>query len=157
MKAVYAGSFDPFTNGHLEIVWEAAKLFDAVLILCAVNPKKSPTFSRRGMVVAIDRCLRAQGLSNVRGISSDALTADVCARYGAEYLVRGLRNTGDYLYEEEIARFNQKINPGLKTIYFRAVDASISSTMVKELFSRGKDVSEYVPMEIAAILGKEEL
>lgn len=157
MKAVYAGSFDPFTNGHLEIVREAAKLFDAVLILCAVNPKKSPTFSRRGMVVAIDRCLRAQGLSNVRVISSDALTADVCARYGAEYLVRGLRNTGDYLYEEEIARFNQKINPGLKTIYFRAVDTAISSTMVKELFSRGKDVSEYVPIEIAAILGKEEL
>lgn len=157
MKAVYAGGFDPFTNGHLEIVWEAAKLFDAVLILCAVNPKKSPTFSRRGMVVAIDRCLRAQGLSNARVISSDALTADVCARYGAEYLVRGLRNTSDYLYEEEIARFNQKINPGLKTIYFRAVDTAISSTMVKELFSRGKDVSEYVPMEIAAILGKEEL
>lgn len=157
MKAVYAGSFDPFTNGHLEIVREAAKLFDAVLILCAVNPKKSPAFSRRGMVVAIDRCLRAQGLSNASVISSDALTADVCAKYGAEYLVRGLRNTGDYLYEEEIARFNQKINPGLKTIYFRAVDAAISSTMVKELFSRGKDVSEYVPMEIAAILGKEEL
>lgn len=157
MKAVYAGGFDPFTNGHLEIVWEAAKLFDAVLILCAVNPKKSPTFSRRGMVVAIDRCLRAQGLSNARVISSDALTADVCAKYGAEYLVRGLRNTSDYLYEEEIARFNQKINPGLKTIYFRAVDTAISSTMVKELFSRGKDVSEYVPMEIAAILGKEEL
>lgn len=89
--------------------------------------------------------------------SSDALTADVCDKFGAEYLVRGLRNTSDYLYEEEIARFNQEINPGLKTIYFRAVDEAISSTMVKELFSRGKDVSEYVPAEIAAILEKEEL
>lgn len=157
MKAVYAGSFDPFTNGHLEIVREAAKFFDEVLVLCAVNPKKDLTFSRPGMVAAIGRSLRAQGLGNVRVISSDALTADVCAKYGAEYLVRGLRNTSDYLYEEEIARFNQKINPGLKTIYFRAVDAAISSTMVKELFPRGKDVTEYVPTEIAAILEKGEL
>lgn len=152
MKAVYAGSFDPFTFGHLEIVREASKFFDEVIILCAVNSKKSLFFSRAAMITGIEKCLEREGLRNVQVVSSENLTADVCAEYGADYLVRGLRNTSDYLYEEDIARFNQRLNPSLKTIYFRAADDTVSSTAVKELFQRGKDISQFVPPDIIEAL-----
>ena len=152
MKAVYAGSFDPFTFGHLEIVRETTKFFDEVIILCAVTSKKNLTFSRASMIAGIKKCLEREGLCNVRVVSSDALTADICAEYGADYLVRGLRNTSDYLYEEDIARFNQRLNPSLKTIYFRAADDTVSSTAVKELFQRGKDISQFVPPDIIPVL-----
>ena len=84
MKAVYAGSFDPFTFGHLEIVRETTKFFDEVIILCAVNSKKNLTFSRASMIAGIKKCLEREGLCNVRVVSSDALTADICAEYGAD-------------------------------------------------------------------------
>ena len=153
-KAVYAGSFDPFTNGHLYIAREAAALFEQIIVVCAINQKKLPVFPRNEMADAISDCLVQNGVYNAVVVVSDKLTADVCAEFQAKYLVRGLRNTTDFLYEEEIAKFNQRFNPGLRTIYLRAVDDALSSSMVRELFSYGKNVSEYVPQSVLEILQK---
>ena len=155
-KAVYAGSFDPFTIGHLQMVRSAAELFDSVVILVAVNSKKKRMFDKTSMALAIDACLHRQGIDNTEVVVSEELTADVCSRLNAGYLVRGLRNTTDYMYEEEIAKFNQRINPGLKTVYLRAVDDDISSSMVRELHTYGKPCDEYVPSEVLAIIKQTE-
>lgn len=148
MTAIYAGSFDPFTYGHLYIAQEAAKIFDSLVIVCAVNRSKTPRFDRVKMRDAIDRCLRKCGFFNVEVITSSGLTADVAAQHDAQYLIRGLRNTMDFMYEEEIAKFNSSINPALKTIYIRAKDDVISSSVVKELLDHGKNVSAFVPNEV---------
>lgn len=153
-RAVYAGSFDPFTNGHLHIVREAAALFEQLIVVCAKNEKKRPVFPRDDMADAIYECLLEDGISNAVVVVSDKLTAYVCAEFQAEYLVRGLRNVTDFLYEEEIAKFNQRVNPGLRTIYLRAVDDALSSSMVKELLSHDEDVSGYVPQSVLGVIRK---
>ena len=150
--AVYAGSFDPFTNGHLDIIRDASKIFERVIIICAANAKKTPVFSRLAMRDAIRKCLTRERIDNAVVIVSDKLTADVCTDFRAKYLIRGLRNTTDFLQEEEIAKFNARYDPNIKTIYLRARDDVISSSMVRELLSHGKNVSDYVPPEILHVI-----
>lgn len=152
MRAIYAGSFDPFTNGHLDIVKEAARIFDHVVVVCAINSKKTPRFNRDEMWRAIKKCLLNNKIFNVNVDVSDALISDLAVQYGATYLIRGLRNTMDFMYEEEIAKFNSRINPELHTIYIRAHDEIISSSVVKELLSYKKDVSDLIPHEILEVI-----
>lgn len=152
MTAIYAGSFDPFTNGHLDIVKEASRIFDHVIIACAVNSKKKLRFKRDEMCYAIDDCLCRQGITNTSVIISHNLISEIAANHNAEYLIRGLRNTMDFMYEEEIAKFNHRVNPTLRTIYIRATDETLSSSAVKELLDYGKDISKLVPKEVLAIM-----
>ena len=149
-KALYAGSFDPFTNGHLSIVEKAAELFDEVIVGVADNSDKKRCTDIYAMRDAISDQL--EHLDNVIVIVIDGIIADYCVKQGVSYLVRGLRDTSDYLYEENIAKINNEINPDLKTIYFRADNDVISSSMVRELWRYGKSVSKYVPKEIYKIL-----
>ena len=150
MKAVYAGSFDPFTFGHLSIVKDALEFFDKIIIVCSINSTKKPNFSRTDMVDAIEKIFKNLGFNSdeVQVIRSDKLIVNICEEYNASHIVRGLRNPNDYLYEEEIAKFNHRMNPNIKTVYFRAEDECISSSAVRELFFRGLDISEFVPKEI---------
>ena len=152
MIAVYAGSFDPFTNGHLQIVKEAAYLFDTVIVVIANNASKVRKYDLEQMRIAIRECLKNNNLHNCLVVVHDGLIADYCAEHHAKHLIRGLRNTSDYMYEENIAKINKEINPDLKTIYFRAENETISSSMVRELMKYGKDISQYVPEEILTIL-----
>lgn len=151
-KAVYAGSFDPFTFGHLSIVKESYDFFDEIYVVLAVNSKKKPMFNRDLMVAGIQQLFYAENLDKVKVIGSEDLIVDVCDQVGAKYIIRGLRNTTDYMYEEDIAKFNMRVNPKIKTIYFRAEDESISSSAVKELYTRGKDISRFVPAIILKTL-----
>ncbi len=146
--AVYAGSFDPFTNGHLSIVQKASKLFDKVYVCVAYNSEKRRTFDVDKMISAISSCLINQGLTNCEVVITEGMIADFCKEKGAAYLIRGLRNTSDYLYEENIAKINYELNPDLETVYFRAVDETVSSSMVREFLKYGKSVKKYVPIEI---------
>lgn len=150
--AVYAGSFDPFTNGHLSIVKDAAEVFDYIYIVIAHNSEKKRFIHEKKMENAIETCLKNNGLENCRVVVSNGMVADFCKQYNAKYLVRGLRNTSDYLYEENIAKINHEINPELKTVYFRAINDTISSSMVRELLKYGKDVSKYLPKEVYNIV-----
>ena len=147
--AVYAGSFDPFTNGHLSIVQSASDLFDHVYVVIAQNANKQRKISPEQMKDAISQVFKRERLLNCTAVLlPDTLVADYCKTLDAQYLVRGIRNTSDYLYEENIAKINREINPELKTIYFRADNEVISSSMVRELAHYKKDISAYVPVEI---------
>lgn len=147
--AVYAGSFDPFTNGHLSIVQSASDLFDHVYVVIAQNANKQRKISPDQMKDAISQVFKRERLLNCTAVLlPDTLVADYCKTLDAQYLVRGIRNTSDYLYEENIAKINREINPELKTIYFRADNEVISSSMVRELAYYKKDISAYVPVEI---------
>ena len=102
-------------------------------------------FNRDLMVASIQQLFYAENLDKVKVMGSEDLIVDVCDQVGAKYIIRGLRNTTDYMYEEDIAKFNMGVNPKIKTIYLRAEDESISSSAVKELYIRGKDISRFVP------------
>ena len=142
--ALYAGSFDPYTNGHHAIVRKAAALFDEVVVMIAVNVEKRRNFDPEGMRRAIQAALDAEGL-NARAVLHTGLVADYCAQNGIRWYVRGLRNNMDYNYEENIAQINHLINPALESIYLRSDDPAISSSMIRELMAFGKDVGAYLP------------
>jgi pantetheine-phosphate adenylyltransferase len=153
--AVYAGSFDPFTNGHLSIVKEAAELFDKVYVVIARNANKKRFSNAEMMCDAIATCFANEGLENCCvTILADGLVADYCKSVNAQYLIRGLRNTSDYMYEENIAKINHEINPELKTVYFRATNEVVSSSMVRELFGYGKSISKYLPESVLCVINK---
>ena len=151
-KAIYPGSFDPFTNGHLDIVKKAAALFDEVDVVIGVNSNKRRTFAAEAMKLAIEKTLQELGLSNVSVTIHDGLVAAYAKENDISYMIRGLRNNMDYNYEENIAEVNKLINPRLEYVYFRAENVAVSSSMVKELRSYGLDISPYVPKAIFDIV-----
>lgn len=130
MNAVYAGSFDCYTNGHHDIVKKAAVLFDRLYIVIAVNSEKRRRYPAELMQTAI-----ARTLENDIG-----------------YTIRGLRNRMDYDYEENIAAVNKLIAPNLKTVYFRADNNGISSSLIAELSKYRKDFSGLVPPAVNELL-----
>lgn len=151
-KAIYPGSFDPFTNGHLDIVRKAAAIFDQVYVVIGVNAQKKRTFPAAGMITAIERAVADAGLTNVVVTAHDGLMAQYAREQGLCYMIRGLRNNMDYNYEENIAEVNKLINPTMESVYFRADNVAVSSSMVKELHSYGLDVSPYLPKAVYDIL-----
>lgn len=155
-KAIYPGSFDPFTNGHLDIVRKASKLFDKVYIVIGVNAKKKRTFDSAKMQKAIQQTLRDEKIENCTVCIFDGLMAEFAVENGIQYMIRGLRNNMDYNYEENIAEVNKLINPSMEYIYFRAENIAVSSSMVKELFSYGRDVSKYLPNAVYQCITPQE-
>lgn len=150
----YAGSFDPFTNGHLHVVTQSAKLFDKVILGIGVHPKKTRRFDKELMQKAIEQVLSSNNLNNLTVISYDNLSVDVATEYHSIFLVRGIRNGMDYEYEENLASINEEIS-ALDTVYIRAGNlGNISSSMVMELLRNNKDVSKYLPKEILALVKK---
>lgn len=152
MKAIYAGSFDPFTNGHLDIVKQASKLFDTIEIVIANNESKVRKYNLTHMADAIFKTLLENSIENCLMNKTNLLIADYAKNRDITFLIRGLRNPNDYQYEENIAKINKEINPDLNTIYFRADNEVISSSMVRELFKYGKDVSKYVSPYVLEIM-----
>ena len=144
--AIYAGSFDPFTNGHYDIFKQANELFDMIYIVFAFNSQKKKNSDNHSMMSAVNNYLQEQGIDRKKYelFTFDELISDLAIRFNAKYLIRGLRNPNDYIYEENIAKINKELNPDLNTIYFRTDNEIISSTMVKELFKYGKNISKYV-------------
>ena len=148
----YAGSFDPFTNGHLHVIKVASKIFDKVIIGIGVNTLKQRRFDKDKMKEAIKKIISSNGLENVQVIAYNNLSVDCAKENGANFLIRGIRNGMDYDYEENVALINEEIS-GLDTIYIRAGKlGALSSSMVMELLQFGKDVSKFLPKEILEIL-----
>lgn len=152
--AIYPGSFDPFTNGHLEIVRKAADIFDHVYIVLGVNAAKSRSFPAQPIAEAITGTLREQNITNCEVVIWEGLVAEFAKLRGAEYMIRGLRNNMDYNYEENVASVNKLINPELEYVYFRSNSVAVSSSMVKELNAYGKDVSQFVPAAVLPLLNR---
>lgn len=149
---VYAGSFDPFMNGHLAMVRKASMLFDKVYVVIAVNSSKQRHYPIGKMAIAMQETLKANGLDNCEVTYCEKLIADYCRDVKADFLIRGLRNNNDYNYEENIAEINKLVNVDLETIYFRADDKAQSSSMVRELFTFKKDISDYVPKLVEDVM-----
>ena len=150
----YAGSFDPFTNGHLNVIKKSAKLFDEVIVGIGTNSQKQRKFDAELMKEAIQKVLVRENLTNVNVVSYSNLSVDVAVQYNATVLVRGLRNGMDYEYEENISSINEEIS-NLDTIYIRAGRlGNISSSMVMELLKHAKNVSKYLPLEVFQLVSK---
>lgn len=152
--AIYPGSFDPFTNGHLDIVRKASALFDRVIVVIAVNGQKKRSYGAEEMKAAIEQTLAEHGLCNCEVRFYDGLVAAYTKEHHVGYMVRGLRNNMDYFYEENIAEINKLIDPKLEYVYFRADNVALSSSMVKELYSYGQDVSSFVPAAVQECMRK---
>lgn len=152
MIGFYAGSFDPFTNGHLQVVKKAAKCFDKVIIGVGYNPEKKPRIDKEKMKQAIERTIEELNLCNVSVTLYKGLTVEEAKKHNADILIRGLRNGTDYQYEENISEINEQISE-LDTCYFRAGKLGyLSSSLVMELYENNKEVSEYVPTHVAELL-----
>lgn len=149
--AFYAGSFDPFTNGHLQIVKTASKTFKEVVIGLGINPSKTPRFNKEEMRKAIEDTLKEENIDNAKVIIYDNETWQAAKENNSCILIRGLRNETDYRYEEEIANYNDK--HGIETIYLRAKSlGDISSSFVYKELEENKDISSYVPREIKKLI-----
>ena len=153
--ALYAGSFDPYTNGHHDIVRKAAALFDEMIVMIGVNVAKRRTTDAEAMRRAIQAALDADGL-NARAVVDAGLVTDYCAREGIRWYVRGVRNGMDYGYEENIAQVNRLLNPDLETIYLRSDEPALSSSMVRELLAFGRAADAFVPAPVAKLLNDTE-
>ena len=146
--AIYPGSFDPFTLGHLDIVERSAKIADELIVAVLRNSAKNPLFSIGESVSMIKELV--SHLPNVRVDSFDGLTADYAKAQGATIIVRGLRAVTDFEYDLQIAQTNGVINPGIDTVFLTTnlSYSYISSTIVKEVASYGGDISRFVPEPI---------
>ncbi len=148
----YAGSFDPFTNGHLHVIEQASKIFDKLIVGVGTNQDKGRRYDREQMKDVMNQVLNNRGLTNVEVYLFDGLCVDAANQYGANVLVRGIRNGMDYDYEENLALVNNEIS-GLDTVYFRAGKyGCISSSMVMDLLKNNRDISNYVPNEVQEFL-----
>jgi pantetheine-phosphate adenylyltransferase len=153
--AVYAGSFDPATLGHLDLIERAAALFDNVIVAIGVHPTKSPLFSadeRKGLIDSI-----ASHIPNVVVDSFDGLLIEYCASKNASVIVRGLRVTTDFEYELQIAHANADLRPQIDTIFLptRTKHGFVSASLVREIASHGGDVSRYAPAVVCEALKKK--
>jgi pantetheine-phosphate adenylyltransferase len=152
-QAIYAGTFDPFTLGHMHILKQACSIFDMVHVVFANNPTKIRTYDCDDMCLALRLDIETTDLNKKVGIwQTNGLIADWALKNGINFSVRGLRNSMDYGYEENIAKINKEINPELNTIYLRTNDEIISSSMVKELYKHGKDISKYVGRNVLEVI-----
>jgi pantetheine-phosphate adenylyltransferase len=154
--AVYPGSFDPITNGHLDILERAATVFDQVIVGVLANPRKTPLLPVETRVGVIRDALReaAAPHDRIEVASFDGLTVDFCRTRGATAIVRGLRAISDFETEMQLAHNNRVLAPDIDTVFFMTSVANgyVSSSLVKEIASFGGDVSGMVPPAAAAAL-----
>lgn len=146
--AIYPGSFDPITLGHLNIIRRASKIFDQVVVCVMVNSAKSPMFSLEERMELIERVVKR--LKNVIVDTSDILLAEYAKRYEGAVLVKGLRAVSDFESEFQMAIINNKMNANLDTLFLTSSEkyTYISSSVVKEMAKYGTDLSKFVPREI---------
>jgi pantetheine-phosphate adenylyltransferase len=146
--AVYPGSFDPLTNGHLDIIRRCSRLFDRVMVALLENEGKSPLFSIPERIELIARCTAE--IPNVEVHSFSGLLVDFMGRHHANVVVRGIRAVSDYEYELQMALMNRELNAQVETIFMLpAVEYTyVSSRLVKEVFRLGGDVARLVPAPV---------
>ncbi len=145
ITAIYPGTFDPVTNGHLDIIARAAKLYHKVIVAVAVNSNKVPLFDIEQRVALIEQVTTE--FANVQIIGFDNLLVDCAKQQGANVVLRGLRAISDFEYEFQLAGMNRRLSPDLETMFLTPAEQYefISSSMIKEIARLGGDVAEFVP------------
>jgi|SRR5436190_1116740 len=152
---IYPGSFDPFTNGHLDLVQRAAKLFDRVIVAVARNEAKGPLFAVEERLDLVRQSIKS--LPNVSAEVFDGLLVDYVERRGGQAVIRGLRAVSDFEFEFQLALMNRKLNENVETIFMMPKDTYtfLSSRIVKEIARLGGDVSAFVPPQTVAMLRRK--
>jgi pantetheine-phosphate adenylyltransferase len=150
--AIYPGSFDPLTNGHLDVIQRATKLFDRVIVAVAKSESKQPLFTLEERVEMVAQGVRQ--LPPVEADSFDGLLVDYVEKRGAQAVVRGLRAVSDFEFEFQLALMNRKLNERIETIFMMPKDTYtfLSSRIVKEIARLGGNVSAFVPAHVQAAL-----
>ena len=145
--AIYPGSFDPITNGHLDILNRALEIFDKVIVLVAVNPNKQSRFSPEDRIAMIKEAVNNP---NVEVDSYEGLTVEYARAHGAKHLIRGLRAVTDFEYEFQLATANDFIDSSIDTVFLMSKNdkSFINSSMIVELYKQGQDVSSLVPPSV---------
>ena len=149
---IYPGSFDPFTNGHLDIVQRAAKLFDHVIVAIAKNEAKGPLFTLEERLALVRDSVKEH--SNVTADTFEGLLVDYVEQRGGQAVIRGLRAVSDFEFEFQLALMNRKLNERVETIFMMPKDTYtfLSSRIVKEIARLGGDVSSFVPARVVSAL-----
>lgn len=156
-KAIYPGTFDPITNGHVDLIARGARLFDHLIVAVAPNRAKNPLFSVGERVALVEDVLSDLGLTNIEVRSFDALLVNFALEADARVLVRGLRAVSDFEYEFQLAGMNRRLAPDIETVFLTPAEqyAFLSSSMVREIAGLGGDVSSFVDPKVErALRGK---
>lgn len=148
--AVYPGSFDPVTLGHLDIIVRASRIFDQLIVGVPTNPEKHASFTVEERMELLRRATQAEGLRNVEIDKVDGLLADYAKRRGAMVVVKGLRALSDFEYEFQQALINKELYSGVETVFLTtsAVNQYLSSSVVKQIASLGGDIHPFVPEQV---------
>lgn len=143
--ALFPGTFDPVTYGHMDIIDRSLSLFDKLVIGIGVNSNKQPMFSAEQRVAWIKSIYAAQ--PKIDCVIYEGLTVDCCKRIGATYILRGIRYVSDFEYEKAIADMNRSLDGGIETIFLTCLPqfTSVASTLVRDVIRNGGDVSQFVP------------
>ena len=150
--AIYPGSFDPITNGHVDLIHRACKLFDKVIIAITQNANKDSFLSIDQRVKAVETAIKP--LTNTHVLSFDSLLVDFAREHNAQIIIRGLRAVSDFDYEFQLSGMNKRLNPAIETLFMTPSEefANISSSLVREILSLGGDISQFVPESVKTIL-----
>ena len=142
--ALYPGTFDPITNGHIDLVERASKLFDEIIIAVADSPKKQPHFSLKKRCKMAEQTLN--NIPNIKVVTFTGLLVECAKTHGASVILRGLRAVSDFEYEVQLAGMNKRLSPKIETMFISASEeyAFVSSSLVREIASLGADVSDFV-------------
>lgn len=152
--AIFPGTFDPLTRGHMDLIKRGRALFDQLAVAVMTNSTKHPLFSIDERVAQIKEA--TSGMNNVSVITASGLTVKLMNKIGADYLMRGLRNTTDFQYERDIAAMNKFLDKDVETVFFLADPKyqHLSSSLLKEVAMNGGDISEYLPGQINEALNE---
>lgn len=144
ITAIYPGTFDPITNGHIDLVLRASKLFHKVIVAVAINPSKAPVFDLAQRVALAQRSL--DGMANVEVCGFEGLLVDVATEKGAQVIIRGLRAVSDFEHEFQLAGMNRHMAPDVETLFLTPAEqySYLSSSLVREVAALGGDVSAFV-------------
>jgi pantetheine-phosphate adenylyltransferase len=153
VRALYPGSFDPVTLGHLDLVARACRMFDSVTVAVARNSSKNPVFTVEERI----ELLRAELPAEVEVVGFSELVVEFAARGGYDAILRGLRNIGDFEFEYQMALTNRHLKPDIETVFVMPSHAYsyVSSSLIKDIVRYGGDVSSFVPERIAAAMRKK--
>jgi pantetheine-phosphate adenylyltransferase len=150
--AIYAGTFDPITHGHVDLIERATLIFDKIIVAVAASPSKKTLFSLQERVALTQEVLKKYSQVTVMGF--DNLLLDFAKQHGADIILRGLRTVTDFDYEFQLASMNRQLNPAIESIFLMPAEKymSISSSLVREIASLGGNVSAFVPEPVAQAL-----
>lgn len=154
-KAIYAGTFDPITNGHLDLIQRAGDLFDELIVAVSSRPNKATLFSAKDRLKMVQESIR--GLKGVKGLLFSGLLADFVSRTKAVAIIRGLRAVSDFEYEFQMALMNRKLAPETETVFLMPSEkyTYLSSTLIKEIARNKGEISRFVPEIVARNLKKK--